>query len=153
MQPVLIHHSCIHAACLPRIHWGNIAACLLVERRSLSSRGTSQLVFHASTGGTPPRNQLLSITAFSTQPVVIHHSCIHATSCYSFQRRIHNSTTLSLAKLKVSLILEAASLGTTSETPNYKIWARRKLAHATLGTTSETPNYKIWARQKLAHAT
>ena len=90
--------------------------------------------FSASIHATSPRNQLLSITAFSTQPVVIHHSCIHATSCYSFQRRIHNSTTLSLAKLKVSLILDAASLGTTSETPNCEIWARRKLAHATWDT-------------------
>ena len=106
MQPVLIHHSCIHAACLPRIHWGNIAACLLVEHRSLSSthplgehrslspRGTSQLVFHASTGGTSQLVFSWNITAClprihwghtSTQPVVIHHSVLNATSCYSSQ--------------------------------------------------------------------
>ena len=97
--------------------------------------------FSASIHATSPRNQLLSTTASSTQPVVIHHSCIHATSCYSFQRRIHNSTTLSLAKLKVSFQRRIHNSTTLS-------LATLSLAKLKVGHNQRNPNLRNMGAQE-----
>ena len=53
----------------------NVAACLLVEHHSLSSTHPLGAHLHATScypSQRSPRNQLLFITAVSTQPVAIH---------------------------------------------------------------------------------